>query len=72
MVDMKVMKKILISQKIKNDRRENALTQEEFGAILGVSPQAISKWERCECYPDITFLPELATLLGCSVNDFFA
>ena len=39
--------------------------------MLGVSAQAISKWEREECYPDITFLPELAALLLCRVDDFF-
>ncbi len=68
MVDMK---KIIVSEKIKEYRRENRLTQEEFGKLLGVSAQAISKWEREECYPDITFLPEIATLLSCNVNDFF-
>ena len=65
------MKRIIISEKIKEYRRQNGLTQEEFGKSLGVSAQAISKWERVECYPDITFLPELAELLSCDVNDFF-
>jgi DNA-binding XRE family transcriptional regulator len=65
------MKQIVIADKIKTYRRQHALTQAEFGQLLGVSPQAISKWERCECYPDITLLPDLAALLSCSVNDFF-
>ena len=65
------MKRIINSEKIKEYRRQNGLTQEEFGKSLGVSAQAISKWEREECYPDITFLPELAELLSCDVNDFF-
>ena len=65
------MKRIIISEKIKEYRRQNGLTQEEFGKSLGVSAQAISKWERVECYPDITFLPELTELLSCDVNDFF-
>lgn len=65
------MKKIIISQKIKDYRRKNSLTQEDFGKLIGVSAQAISKWERCECYPDIIFLPDIAELLSCSVNDFF-
>ena len=63
--------KIAISEKIKEYRAQHALTQAEFGQLLGVSAQAISKWERCECYPDITTLPDLAALLSCSVNDFF-
>ena len=65
------MKQIMIADKIKAYRRQHALTLAEFGQLLGVSPQEISKWERCECYPDITLLPDLAVLLSCSVNDFF-
>ena len=65
-------KRIIVSQKIKSFRYENRLTQEQFATSLGLSPQAISKWEREECYPDITFLPTLAETLGCTVNDFFA
>ena len=65
------MKQIVISQKIREYRRLHKLTQGEFGRLLGVSAQAISKWERGECYPDITMLPDLAALLSCSVNDFF-
>lgn len=66
------VKRIIVSQKIRTFRRENRLTQEQFAIGLGVSAQAISKWEREECYPDITFLPTLADVLGCTVNDFFA
>ena len=66
------IKRIIVSQKIKSFRYENRLTQEQFATSLGLSPQAISKWEREECYPDITFLPTLAETLGCTVNDFFA
>jgi len=66
------VKRIIVSQKVKSFRRENRLTQEQFASALGLSPQTISKWEREECYPDITFLPILADTLGCTVNDFFA
>lgn len=62
---------IIIHQKIKDYRKKHHLTQEAFGELLGITPQAVSKWERMECYPDITFLPVIADLLGCSVNDFF-
>ncbi len=65
------MRKIIISEKIKDYRKSKNLTQEEFAALIGVSPQAVSKWERVICYPDITFLPELAEILQCSVCDFF-
>ena len=65
------MTKITISERIKNHRKRNKLTQEEFGGIFGISAQAVSKWERVECYPDIVLLPEIAKVLACSVSDFF-
>ncbi|MBQ8898221.1 MAG: helix-turn-helix transcriptional regulator [Clostridia bacterium] len=63
--------RISISDRIKEYRRSRALTQGEFGRLLGVSPQAVCKWERGVCYPDITFLPDLARILGCRIDDFF-
>jgi len=65
------MKHINISERILRYRHENGLSQEEFGALLGVSAQAVSKWERVICYPDITVLYELSRILGCRVDDFF-
>ena len=65
------MKKIIVAEKIIEFRNKNNLTQGEFGKLLGISAQAISKWEREVCYPDITILPDLAEVLGCTVNDFF-
>ena len=65
------MKKIIISEKIKNYRKMHRLSQEEFGELLSVSAQAVSKWERDICYPDIALLPEIAKILSCSESDFF-
>ena len=65
------MGKITVAEKIMEFRHRNNLTQGEFGKLLGISAQAISKWEREVCYPDITILPDLAEALGCTVNDFF-
>lgn len=62
---------ITIANRIRAYRERYHLTQEEFGRRLGVSPQAVSKWEHRECYPDITLLPALARELGCSIQDFF-
>lgn len=63
--------KIVISEKIKEYRRVNNITQSELGRLIGVSPQAVYKWEKEICYPDITFLPVLASLIGCGINEFF-
>ncbi len=62
---------ILIAKKIKEYRNKNQLTQKEFGELVGVSAQAVCKWEQNICYPDIFFLPQLARILGCTTNDFF-
>ena len=63
---------ICIGERIKIYRAENQLSQRAFGRLLGVTAQAVCKWESKICYPDITFLPELAQLFGCRIDDFFA
>ena len=60
---------LLIGENIKRMRRERDLTQEEVAAHLGISFQAISKWERADGYPDITMLPALANYFGVSVDE---
>lgn len=60
---------LLIGEKIKKLRRARDLTQEEVAAHLGVSYQAISKWERSDGYPDITMLPALANYFGITVDE---
>ena len=62
---------ILIAEKIKTYRRENKMSQSKFGKLLGVSAQAVCKWEQNICYPDIVVLPHLAGILKCTVDDFF-
>ena len=62
---------ITIADRIKAYRKENKLTQKEFGKLIGVSAQAVYKWEQSVCFPDITLLPNLARVLGCTVDDFF-
>ena len=65
------MRKIIVAQKLKEFRKQNHYTQQQLGELLGVSSQSVSKWERKECYPDISILPMLADLMGCLVDDFF-
>lgn len=59
---------LTIGKKLKNLRRERELTQEELAAHLGISFQAVSKWERGEGYPDITMLPVLAKYFGVTTD----
>lgn len=63
--------KVAISEKIKAYREKHRISQREFGERIGVSPQAVCKWEHGACYPDITILPRLAKLLDCPIESFF-
>lgn len=65
------MEKLSVSEKIIAYRTKNKLTQKVLGDRLGVSAQAVSKWERCQSYPDIALLPALARLIGCRIDEFF-
>ena len=58
-----------IGDKLKKLRCSRDLTQEEVAAHIGISYQAISKWERGNGYPDITMLPTLANYFGVSVDE---
>lgn len=50
-------------------RKKNNLTQEELAGKLGVSAQAISKWENDNSCPDISLLPKIADVFGVTVDD---
>ena len=50
-------------------RKEKGLTQEELASHMGVSPQAVSKWENDQTCPDISALPKLARLFDVTVDE---
>ena len=52
----------IIGQKIAYLRKMKGLTQAELAERLGVSPQAVSQWERSETLPDILTLPKIAEI----------
>ena len=51
---------IKIGAIIKKLRQENNVTQDTLATAIGVTPQAISRWEAEGGYPDIELLPALA------------
>ena len=54
--------------KIKKLRKEKDMTQEQLAEYMGVSPQAVSRWETGTTCPDIFALPALAELFGITVD----
>ena len=49
-------------------RRDRGLTQDMLTQRMGVSPQAVSKWERGLAFPNPVWLDELADILGTSID----
>ena len=60
-----------ISEKILGLRRERGITQDALAAALGVTYQAVSKWENALACPDVTMLPKIAEYFGISMAELF-
>ena len=58
-----------IGSRIARARKAKGMTQEELANILGVSSQAVSKWENDASCPDISLLPRLAKELGLTTDE---
>lgn len=52
-------------------RRAAGMTQEMLSYRLGVSPQAVSKWERQLSCPDVSLLPVMANVFEVSIDELF-
>ena len=59
---------IYFGENLKKLRKSKELTQEALADFLGMSFQAVSKWERGDTYPDITMLPAIASFFGVTVD----
>ena len=60
-----------IGENIRALRQRKMLTQEQLAMHLGVSSQAVSKWETSANTPDIALLPGLADLFGVTIDALF-
>ena len=63
---------IVLAANILKYRKKSGLSQEEFANKLGVTFQAVSKWENAKAAPDITFLPIMADIFGCYIDELFS
>ena len=57
------------AQRIITLRKELSMTQEQLAQELGITAQAVSKWETGQSYPDITLLPKLAEVFHVRVDE---
>ncbi len=60
-----------IGKNIAKYRKAKGLTQEELGAKLGITNQAVSKWESEVSMPDVMLLPEIANALNITLDDLY-
>ena len=61
-----------LGNQIKALRTQRGVTQETLAAALGVSPQAVSKWENQTAAPDIQLLPAISAYFGVTIDELFA
>ena len=64
--------KTTLGKNIAQYRRQMNMTQDTLAEKMGVSPQAVSKWENDQTCPDISLLPTLANLFGISVDQLLS
>ena len=60
-----------LGEKIKSLRKQKNISQEVFASYLGVSFQAVSKWENGNTLPDVTMIPAIASFFGISTDELF-
>lgn len=60
-----------IGKKLYELRKQSGYTQDFVAEKLGVSAQAVSKWENDIACPDIMTLPNIANLYGISIDELF-
>ena len=61
-----------LGEKLAQYRKKNNLTQDGVAEALGVTPQAVSKWENDASCPDIMLLPRLADLYNTTVDELLS
>lgn len=60
-----------IAENIAKYRKAMGFTQEQLGEMLGVTNQAVSKWESAVSMPDVMLLPKIADALGITLEELY-
>ena len=60
-----------LGQKIRELRRRDGRTQEALAESIGVTSQAVSRWESNGGYPDMEMIPSIANYFGVSIDELF-
>lgn len=58
-----------IAKTLIQKRKEKGITQDDLASYIGVTKASVSKWETGQSYPDITFLPQLASYFNISIDE---
>ena len=66
-----MQKEVFTELKIAHYRKLRGYTQKEFAELIGVSCQAVSKWEQKISCPDIMLLPKIADVFGITIDELF-
>lgn len=62
---------LVLGTKIRQLRRRDGRTQEALAEALGVTPQAVSRWESGGSYPDMNLIPSIANYFGVTIDELF-
>lgn len=63
--------KLTLGEKIKELRKRDGRKQEDLANVLGVSNQAVSRWEKDGSYPDMEMIPAIANYFGITIDELF-
>ena len=62
---------IKLAEQLREFRHRDGRTQEDLAQALDVTPQAVSRWEKCSCYPDMALIPSVANYFGVAIDELF-
>ena len=63
--------KLTLGEKIKELRKRDGRKQEDLASALGVTNQAVSRWEKDGSYPDMEMIPAIANYFGITIDELF-